>query len=141
MTCHSGLFGGNFDLGKHTSHNCSQESTNFLGDTHDLLCLETANSPFLGLYYKEELKIESNPLFEHRMMKETLEQTEEEISTMKRYGFGSQLQVVRQRNLVDVYTNEPVWKKIYPQENGVPVINKSGKYWVKMYYMGKEVKV
>ena len=23
--------------------------------------------------------------------------------------------IIKQRNLVDVYTNEPVWKKIYPQ--------------------------
>jgi hypothetical protein len=54
---------------------------------------------------------------------------------------GSQLQIVKIRDLKDVYTNEPVWKKIYPQENGVPQITKSGKYWVKLYYMGKPVKV
>lgn len=28
---------------------------------------------------------------------------------------GSQLQIIKQRNLVDVYTAEPIWKKIYPQ--------------------------
>lgn len=54
---------------------------------------------------------------------------------------GSQLQIIKIRDLRDVYTEEPVWKKIYPQENGVPQITKSGKYWVKLYYMGKPVKI
>jgi hypothetical protein len=54
---------------------------------------------------------------------------------------GSQLQIIKLRNITDVYTKEPVWKKIYPQENGVPKLTKSGKYWVKLYYMGKPVKI
>lgn len=54
---------------------------------------------------------------------------------------GSQLQIIKQRNLIDVNNHEQIWKKIYPQENGVPILNKSGKYWVKLYYMGKVVKV
>lgn len=28
---------------------------------------------------------------------------------------GSQLQIIKTRELRDVYTNEPVWKKIFPQ--------------------------
>ena len=28
---------------------------------------------------------------------------------------GSQLQIIKQRNLNDVYSDEAVWKKIYPQ--------------------------
>jgi hypothetical protein len=43
--------------------------------------------------------------------------------------------------LVDVNNGEPIWKKIYPQENGVPQITKSGKYWVKLLHMGKYVKI
>ncbi len=54
---------------------------------------------------------------------------------------GSQLQTIKLRTIVDAYTREPVWKKIYPQENGVPQITKSGKYWVKLYYMGQPVKI
>ena len=54
---------------------------------------------------------------------------------------GSQLQIIKERNLVDVNTKEAVWKKIYPQENGVPQLTKSGKYWVKLLYMGKYVKI
>jgi hypothetical protein len=45
------------------------------------------------------------------------------------------------RNIIDPYSKEAVWKKIYPQENGVPQITKSGKYWVKLYYMGQAVKI
>ena len=54
---------------------------------------------------------------------------------------GSQLQIIKQRNLTDVYTDQAVWKKIYPQEDGVPQITQSGKYWVKLYYMGKPIKI
>ena len=31
--------------------------------------------------------------------------------------------------------------KVYPQKNGVPVYNPNGKYWVKLYFMGKEKKI
>lgn len=54
---------------------------------------------------------------------------------------GSQLQLIKQRNILDIYTQEPIWKKIYPQVDGMPVICRSGRYWVKLYYMGKEIKV
>ena len=54
---------------------------------------------------------------------------------------GSQLQIIKERNLVDVNNSEPIWKKIYPQENGVPQLTKSGKYWVKLLYMGKYIKI
>lgn len=54
---------------------------------------------------------------------------------------GSQLQLIKQRNICDIYTQEPIWKKIYPQVDGMPVLCRSGRYWVKLYYMGKEVKV
>lgn len=54
---------------------------------------------------------------------------------------GSQLQIIKQRSLNDVNTGESIWKKIYPQENGVPQITKSGKYWVKLLHMGKYIKV
>lgn len=54
---------------------------------------------------------------------------------------GSQLQTIKLRNMIDPYTKEAVWRKIYPQENGVPQITKSGKYWVKLYYMGQAVKI
>lgn len=54
---------------------------------------------------------------------------------------GSQLQTVKVREIKDIYSEEAIWKKIYPQENEVPQITKSGKYWVKLFYMGKSIKV
>jgi hypothetical protein len=54
---------------------------------------------------------------------------------------GSQLQIIKQRNLADVNSNEPIWRKIYPQDNGVPQITRSGKYWVKLLHMGRYVKI
>lgn len=54
---------------------------------------------------------------------------------------GSQLQLIKQRSLTDVNNNEPIWRKIYPQENGVPQLTRSGKYWVKLLHMGKYIKV
>jgi len=40
-----------------------------------------------------------------------------------------------------VNTGKPIWSKVYPQQDGVPVFNPSGKYWVKLYWMGKECKI
>lgn len=50
---------------------------------------------------------------------------------------GGHLQLIKDKDLKDVYTNEPIWKKIYPQVDGIPVLSKSGRYWVKLYHMGK----
>lgn len=49
--------------------------------------------------------------------------------------------MIKDRNIRDVHSNKPIWSKIYPQENGVPVYNQSGRYWVKLYYMGKLRKI
>ena len=31
--------------------------------------------------------------------------------------------------------------KIYPQEHGVPIYNRKGKYWGKLYHLGKLRKI
>lgn len=51
-------------------------------------------------------------------------------------------QIIIDLKLKDVYDNSLVWCKIYPQnENGIPIINPTGRYWVKLYFMGKIKKI
>jgi hypothetical protein len=54
---------------------------------------------------------------------------------------GSILQVIKDRNIKDVYTGKSVLKNIYPQVDGMPVYNPSGRYWVKLYFLGKPRKI
>jgi hypothetical protein len=50
----------------------------------------------------------------------------------------SQIQFIKDRTVRDTVTKEPIWKRIYPQENGIPVKSLNGKYTVKVRFMGKE---
>ena len=50
----------------------------------------------------------------------------------------SQFQLTKDRFIKDVHTNEKIWERIYPQQNGTPVVSPSGKYWVKIRFMNKE---
>ena len=50
----------------------------------------------------------------------------------------SQFQLTKDRFIKDVHTNEKIWERIYPQQNGAPVVSPSGKYWVKIRFMNKE---
>ena len=50
----------------------------------------------------------------------------------------SQFQFIRDRTIRDVDSNEAIWQRIYPQEDGIPVVSPTGKYWVKLRFMGKE---
>ena len=50
----------------------------------------------------------------------------------------SQFQFIRDRSIRDVDSSEAIWQRIYPQENGIPTVSPTGKYWVKLRFMGKE---
>lgn len=50
----------------------------------------------------------------------------------------SQMQFIRDRTIRDVDSLETIWQRIYPQENGIPRVSPTGKYWVKLRFMGKE---
>ena len=50
-------------------------------------------------------------------------------------------QIIKEKNILDVNTNQMLWQKIYPQEHGVPIYNPKGKYWVKLYHLGKLRKI
>jgi len=50
----------------------------------------------------------------------------------------SQLQFIKDRTVRDTVTKEPIWKRIFPQENGIPVKSITGKYRVKLRFLGEE---
>lgn len=50
----------------------------------------------------------------------------------------SQFQMCKDRFIRDCDTHEEIWKRIYPQQDGMPVVSPSGKYWIKIKFMGKE---
>jgi hypothetical protein len=50
----------------------------------------------------------------------------------------SQLQFIKDRGIRDIGSKEQPWQRIYPQENGIPCVSASGKYWVKVRFMGSE---
>ena len=54
---------------------------------------------------------------------------------------GSILQAIKNRNIRDAYSGESILSKIYPKRDGMPVYNPAGRYWVKLYYQGKERKI
>ena len=50
----------------------------------------------------------------------------------------SQLQFIKDRTVRDTLSKEPIWKRIFPQEDGIPIKSPTGKYRVKLKFMGEE---
>jgi hypothetical protein len=50
----------------------------------------------------------------------------------------SQFQFIKDRSIRDSDSKETIWQRIYPQENGIPTLSPTGKYFVKLRFMGKE---
>jgi len=52
------------------------------------------------------------------------------------------LQIIKDMKIKDASNNfENIFNKIYPQKDNVPVYNKSGRYWVKLFHMGAYRKI
>ena len=50
-------------------------------------------------------------------------------------------EIIRDRNIIDINHGFSIFQRIYPQENGVPIYNEKGIYWVKLYHFGKLRKI
>ncbi len=50
-------------------------------------------------------------------------------------------QMLKDLRIRDCQTNKSVILNIYPQKDNIPCISKSGKYWIKLYFMGKPRKI
>ena len=50
-------------------------------------------------------------------------------------------QIINDLNLTDAYTNRSILTNIYPQRENIPIISATGRYWVKLYFMGKPRKI
>lgn len=50
-------------------------------------------------------------------------------------------QMLKDLNVKDCQTDKSIIFNIYPQRDGIPCVSKSGKYWIKLYFMGKPRKI
>lgn len=117
---------------------------------------ETEQEKYLRKKQEEEERLK-NPKKKTPLKKQEEPQEEEEIheiqvpilgninisGTRSRFcrWVGSILQVISDRGIKDINTNKSILCNIFPQEKGVPKFNPAGKYWVKLYYLGKERKI
>ena len=64
---------------------------------------------------------------------------------MMNYNFakwvGSVFQTIIDQNILDAYTDRPIWHNIYPQKDNFPIFSPTGRYMIKLYFMGKPRKI
>jgi hypothetical protein len=109
----------------------------------------------------EQLKKDKKPIPKQTKPKEEIKEEKLKIMVSKpssismgdKYSrfstwLSSQLQSIIDLNITDctVYNlnkqnGQTIWQKIYPQKNGIPVFNPHGRYWIKLYHMGKYRKI
>lgn len=65
----------------------------------------------------------------------------EEVGPLFSRWIGSILQTISERNIKDCETGHSILQNIYPQEDGIPIYNPTGRYWVKLYYLGMARKI
>lgn len=51
------------------------------------------------------------------------------------------LQLLKDLHFCDSQTGKSIVANIYPQKDNFPIISKTGKYWIKLYFMGKPRKI
>jgi hypothetical protein len=88
---------------------------------------------------------EQAPVFNSNLLK-VKEYSPSDINMGERYPkyskwISSIFQFIKDMNIRDSLTGEHICSKIYPQKDGIPVYNPIGRYWVKLFFMGKYRKI
>lgn len=88
---------------------------------------------------------EPTPVFNNNLLK-VKEFAPSDINMGERYPkyskwISSVFQFIKDMNIRDSFTAEHICSKIYPQKDGIPVYNPNGRYWVKLFFMGKYRKI
>jgi len=90
---------------------------------------------------KKEEDLYEKPLTVNEIKPNNLVFPDKTLATRYFKWISSQIQAIKDLNILDCNTGESIWQKIYPQENGIPIYNPRGQYWVKLFHMGKYRKI
>lgn len=121
---------------KNNLYNNDSSTANILKDTKkNFNLLENANAE--NLSYLNDIKIkELKPSNMYYFSGEKSTAT----SAFTKW-LTSIFQLILDLKLNDAYTEKSLFYNIYPQRNNFPTVSPSGRYWIKLYFMGKPRKV